>query len=188
MVDLSTVSVRITPVSEEAPAYGEGPDPERFWAWINLLQANRVVQDEMEERLQAAAGLTLAQHELLWRIAAAPEGKLRMNDLASLLLVSKSGVTRLVDRLVEMGFVERTACREDRRVVYAQITGAGHAALDRASPAHVEALERAFSVHLGDSDVRSLRRALRKVLEGNGAWHEERCARAAAEVPDAPAR
>jgi DNA-binding MarR family transcriptional regulator len=150
-------------------------DEERLGAWLNLIQANRVVSDALEEGVEAAAGLSLAEHELLIRIANSPDGKLRMADLASLLLVSKSGVTRLVDRVEEAGLVRRELSPQDRRVTFASITPAGRKALERANPAFAQGLERAFSEHLGDSDVQCLRAALRKVLEGNGQWEEQRC-------------
>jgi DNA-binding MarR family transcriptional regulator len=98
-----------------------------------------------------------------------------MADLASLLLVSKSGVTRLVDRVEQAGLVEREFSATDRRVTFASITPAGREALDRANPAFARGLAQAFSRHLADSDLRCLRAALRKVLEGNGQWEEDRC-------------
>jgi DNA-binding MarR family transcriptional regulator len=150
-------------------------DQERFGAWMNLLQANAVVAEALEDRLQAECGLSLAEHETLVRIAGAPEGRLRMAEVASLLLVSKSGVTRLVDRLEREGFLERGGCATDRRVTYAVITPAGRDALEGSMPVLGEALEIAFSRFLGEGDVRALRKALRKVLEGNGKWEQDRC-------------
>src|SRR5436309_916604 len=103
---------------------------DRMSAWINLVQADSVVSAGIEERLQRACGLSLAEHELLVRLGHAPEGRLRMLDLAHLLLVSKSGATRLVDRLTKEGLVERALCSTDRRVVYAGLTDKGRALLD----------------------------------------------------------
>jgi DNA-binding MarR family transcriptional regulator len=158
-------------------------DPDRSQAWLNLVQAGRVVADALEADVERAAGLSMAEYEVLLRIAGAEGGRLRMVDLAGLLLVSKSGVTRLVDRLEGEGLVEREFSPEDRRLTFARITAAGRRALDRASPAFAASLERVFSRHLGDRDVTCLRTALRKVLEGNGVWEEERCSPAF----DAPA-
>jgi DNA-binding MarR family transcriptional regulator len=160
-------------------------DEERLGAWLNLIQANRIVSDVLEEHVEAAAGLSLAEHEVLIRIGFSPDGRLRMADLASLLLVSKSGVTRLVDRVEQAGLVKREFSPNDRRVTFASITDAGRAALDRANPAFARALDQAFSQHMNDSDVACLRAALRKVLEGNGEWEESRCSpRYASENPD----
>ena len=150
-------------------------DDERFGAWMNLLQANAIVAEALEQRLQAECELSLAENETLARLAHSPEGRLRMADVANLMLVSKSGVTRLIDRLEGAGLATRALCSTDRRVTYAAITPAGREALDRSRPVMAEALETAFSRHLADADVRALRRALRKVLEGNGEWEESRC-------------
>jgi DNA-binding MarR family transcriptional regulator len=150
-------------------------DEERLGAWLNLIQANRIVSDVLEEHVEAAAGLSLAEHEVLIRIGFSPDGRLRMADLASLLLVSKSGVTRLVDRVEQAGLVKREFSPEDRRVTFASITEAGRDALSRANPAFARALAQAFSQHLTGSDVQCLRAGLRKVLEGNGEWEESRC-------------
>jgi DNA-binding MarR family transcriptional regulator len=160
-------------------------DEERLGAWLNLIQTNRIVSDVLEEHVEAAAGLSLAEHEVLIRIGFSPDGKLRMADLASLLLVSKSGVTRLVDRVEQAALVRREFSPDDRRVTCASITDAGRDALERANPAFARALDQAFSQHLDDSDVACLRAALRKILEGNGEWEESRCSpRYASEIAD----
>ena len=148
---------------------------ERIGAWINLVQVDRVVQESLGKRLEGVVGVSLAEHELLWRLAASPERKERMNDLSRLMLLSKSGVTRLVDRLEREKLVARGACETDRRVVYAQITNAGQRILAKAQPIFDAELETSFSRHLNDVDVRTLRRALRKLLEGNDVWQDERC-------------
>jgi DNA-binding MarR family transcriptional regulator len=150
-------------------------EPERARAWLNLVQTNRIVSDALEEAVEVAAGLSMAEFELLVRTANSPEGRLRMVDLASLLLVSKSGVTKLVDRVEQAGLVRRESSAEDRRLTFAVITDAGRQALDRARPAFARGLEQVFSRHLADRDMQCLRTALRKVLEGNGEWDEERC-------------
>lgn len=153
---------------------GANTETERLRAWMNLLQANAVVAEVLEEHLDAV-GLSLAQHEVLMRLVQTERARLRMADLASLLLVSKSGVTRLVDRMEAAGLVRREACPTDRRVVYAALTDEGRRRVEAARPAFVRGLEAAFSRHLDGRDVASLRSALRKVLEGNGQWQEERC-------------
>jgi len=150
-------------------------DPEPFGAWMNLLQAQAVVTEALEARLEAEVGLSLAEHEALSRVSFAPDGRLKMAELADLMLVSKSGITRLVDRVVRQGLVERTTCDTDRRITYASITAKGRRAVDRANPVLESGLAEVFSRPLGDADLRGLRRSLRKILEGNGKWAEERC-------------
>jgi DNA-binding MarR family transcriptional regulator len=148
---------------------------ELFAAWMNLLQAQSVVSEALEDRLQADSGLSLAEHEALSRMAGSPEGDLRMAELADLMLVSKSGVTRLIDRLEARGLVARRACETDRRATYAAITEKGRITAERAWPVLAEGLTESFSRHLGDADVKALRKAMRKILAGNGKWEDTRC-------------
>src|SRR2546430_2273725 len=83
---------------------------ERAGAWLNLLQVNTVVAEALERRLEDKHALSVAEHEVLVRLSHSPDGRLRMQELASLLLVSKSGVTRLIDRMQSAGLVRRVAC------------------------------------------------------------------------------
>jgi DNA-binding MarR family transcriptional regulator len=157
---------------------------ERAGAWLNLLQVNTVVAEALEQRLEERHGLSLAEHEVLVRLSHAPGG-LRMQELASLLLVSKSGVTRMIDRLVAAGLVRRVASPTDRRVIHASITRKGLSKVERSMPDFMTALDDAFSTHLDAHDVDSLRAALRKILLGNGAWEDRRCASAFTQAPPA---
>ncbi|MGH7776543.1 MAG: MarR family winged helix-turn-helix transcriptional regulator [Candidatus Dormibacterales bacterium] len=148
---------------------------ERVAAWVNLGQAARVVQMALDVRLEAAAGVSGAEFDLLWRLRSTPGGRLQMSEIAGLILASKSGVTRLVDRLVEAGLLSRETPASNRRVTYAQLTPRGQEILARAQVAFEGAFDEAFSRHLSDGDVRAVRLVLKKVLEGNGAWARDRC-------------
>lgn len=150
-------------------------DDDRFNAWLNLLQAYSVVTSRIEARLDAATGLSLPEHEVLIRLSQTPEQRMRMLDLSGLLLLSKSGVTRLVDRLEKRGLVERKMSPDDRRVVHAELTDGGSKALADASPVLAAAIKDVFSQHLTDRDVTSLRATLRKILRANGIWSEQLC-------------
>jgi DNA-binding MarR family transcriptional regulator len=150
-------------------------DPDRFNAWFTLLQAHSAVVESLEHKLESEAGVPLAWHEVLSRLVAAPEGRLRMLDLAGLIMLSKSGVTRLIDRMEEAGLVTRGACASDRRVTYAIVTPGGRATLERIRPVFTQGVDEYFSRHLSDADARNLRSALRKVLQGNGRWEKDRC-------------
>jgi DNA-binding MarR family transcriptional regulator len=150
-------------------------DEERVAAWVNLGQATHVVQAALDQQLEAAAGVSGPEFELLWRLRATPGQRLQMTEIAGLLLASKSGVTRLVDRLVEAGLVVREIPPDNRRVAYAQLTPHGSAVLARAQEAFGQAFEAAFARHLSDADVLTMRQVLRKLLEGNGAWAHDRC-------------
>jgi DNA-binding MarR family transcriptional regulator len=143
-------------------------DEARMAAWLALLEAHEAVLSALEDRLQTDAGLPLAWHEVLVRLAGVPEGRMRMNHLARSLLLSKSGATRLIDRMVESGMVARQPCSSDRRVTYAVITDVGRDALRQALPGFVDSFDKAFSRHLSDRETAALQKALRRILEGNG--------------------
>jgi DNA-binding MarR family transcriptional regulator len=151
------------------------PGQDELGAWVNLVQARDVVAAALERRLQADAGVSLGEHEVLVRLATAPRGRLRMLDLATLLLVSKSGITRLVDRLVRVGWVRRELSALDRRFVYAALTERGHAKVRASVPVFAEAVSDVFLRHISEQDVSDLRRILRKLLEGHGLWSDARC-------------
>ncbi len=150
-------------------------DRESVVAWVNLQQANRVVQSTVEERLQAESDLSWPEFELLWRLQAAAKEPLQMSDIAQQLIGSPSGVTRMADRLERDGLIVRETPPDNRRVVHARLTARGSAIVARAREVFAAALEDAFSSHLSGSDVASLRRLMRRLLEANNAWVESRC-------------
>jgi DNA-binding MarR family transcriptional regulator len=160
-------------------------------AWVNFQQAGRVVQGLVEDRLKAETDLSWPEFEVLWRLELATDEPLQMSDIADQLLGSPSGITRMADRLERDGLIARETPRENRRVVHARLTARGRAVLARARLAFTEALEGAFATHLTDSDLASLRRLMRRLLEANGAWVESRCDpkfSTPAKVPAGPAR
>lgn len=148
---------------------------ERVGAWVNLLQVNQVVDRALEQRLKESEDLSLAEFEVLARLSAAPDRRLKMIDIANLLLASKSGVTRIVDRLERAGLVDREIPRENRRIVYARLTPAGVKTFCDARNVFNEAIEASFSQYLSDNEVAALRGVLRKLLVGAGVWEDERC-------------
>jgi MarR family transcriptional regulator, 2-MHQ and catechol-resistance regulon repressor len=105
---------------------------------------------------------------VLSRLHQAPGTRLRMVDITRQLCVSKSGVTQLVDRLEEAGLVVRESCTSDRRLTYARLTDRGEEALCSAEPIWAPVVQEHFSRHLTSADIRCVRAALDKVLEGNG--------------------
>ena len=153
----------------------KGATRERVTAWVNLQQANRVIQALLEESLKAATDLSWAEFEVLWRLEAAAMHPLQMNEIAEQLLGSPSGITRMADRLAKDGLIARETPRENRRVVHVKLTERGASVLASARDAFGEALGQTFSAHLSEADVTALRRLTRKLLEGNGAWVESRC-------------
>jgi DNA-binding MarR family transcriptional regulator len=124
-------------------------------AWFGLLRAHALVARRLDMALQEHHRLSLVEHTVLHRLRAA-DGRMRMSDLAGSALLSPSGVSRLVDRLVTAGLIERTAWRHDGRAIYAVITGAGRRVLDEAEVTYTVELREGLLDHLSGDEVRAL--------------------------------
>lgn len=146
---------------------------ERLSAWLALQRAATVLAEGLGEELEREAGLPLTWYDVLARLEAAPEGRLPMHELAEAVLFSKSGLTRLVDRMAEAGLVRRIACPTDRRVTYAEITPRGRRRLAVAIPVLLASLERRLWRHLSREELDGLRGTLLKVLAASGHPEEE---------------
>lgn len=141
-------------------------DP-RLAAWSTFLRAHSRVVRELERELQAEQELALTDYDVLVQLSAAADRRLRMGELADRLLLSRSGVTRLVDRLVAGGLVERVTCESDRRGQWAALTDAGYDRLRRASPTHLRGVAAHFLDRLSPVDLASLERILAGVLDAS---------------------
>src|SRR5919204_5049650 len=95
-------------------------------AWASLLYGHAALVGALNAQLVAEHGLTINDYEVLLRLARAPERRMRRVDLAESVLLTASGITRLLDGLERDGLVERAQCASDRRVTYAVLTEAGH--------------------------------------------------------------
>jgi DNA-binding MarR family transcriptional regulator len=109
-------------------------------AWRAYLDATRLLIQVLGRQLEADAGISLTDYELLVQLSEAPGQRLRMRDLADATLSTRSGVTRAVTRLERAGWVRRTECEEDRRGMYAELTPSGLAKLAASAPGHVAAV------------------------------------------------
>ena len=136
---------------------------ERIDVWRRFLRAHAHLVDVLGEELERACGLPLTWYDVLVNLHAAPCGELRMNDLARAVLLSRSGLTRLVDRMEAAGYVERRACPSDRRGSLAALTPAGRDALRNAAPVHLRGVAEHFLDKLDDEDVAALARVWDKV-------------------------
>jgi DNA-binding MarR family transcriptional regulator len=143
--------------------------------WINLHQTARVIQGRIDERLRAETNLSWPEFELLMRLELAADHPLQMSEIAAQLVGSPSGTTRIADRLEKDGLIVRATPRENRRIVRVQLTEHGRKVLGEADQTFRTTLQETFGDHLGDHEVAELRRALRHLLEKNGAWQEARC-------------
>ena len=131
--------------------------------WSELSQATDNVRAGLARALGDGSGLAPDDVELLMLLGAAPERRLRMIDVSEALRLSKSGATRLVDRLQDRGLVLRASCPSDRRVVYAGLTDDGVSALDSAAPAFVAGLMEQLGRGLDADSVERLRCDLRRI-------------------------
>lgn len=139
-------------------------DP-RLDAWRAFLRAHARVVRKLERELQAEEQLPLTDYDVLVQLAAAGEHRLRMSELADRLLLSRSGATRLIDRLVAGGLVERVSCESDRRGQWAALTPAGYERLRQASPTHLRGVAEHFLDRLSADDLAVLERTLTRVAD-----------------------
>jgi DNA-binding MarR family transcriptional regulator len=144
-------------------------------AWVGLLRAYTATTRELSALLVAEHGLTINDYEALLHLARAEDRRMRRVDLAEALLLTASGVTRLLDGLEAAGFVERATCASDRRVVYAVLTAAGRAKLDAASTSHLAAVREHFGRRFDDEELDQLAELLAR-LAGGAVAVEEECA------------
>jgi DNA-binding MarR family transcriptional regulator len=112
-------------------------DEDEMRAWHSFLAAGALIDRLVDAQLKDAIGLSHPQYEILVRLADAPDGELRMTELADTLLTSKSGLTYQVTQLEKAGLVERRSCPSDVRGVLAVLTEAGRHRLEQAAPGHV---------------------------------------------------
>ncbi|MEO8462081.1 MAG: MarR family winged helix-turn-helix transcriptional regulator [Chloroflexota bacterium] len=150
--------------TERAPS--ASTDEMDLGPWRSFLHAHARLARRMDEDLRAAHALSLQEYETLLHLAEAPGRRLRMGRLADFLLLSKSGVTRLIDRLVDDGLVERTSCASDARGAEASLTGSGLARLRAAAPTHLAGIRDHFYAAIDGDDVQVVERAMHAVAAG----------------------
>ena len=121
-------------------------------AWRGMLEVHARVTSRLDAEMQAAHGITLSAYEVLMFLGDAPGHRLRMAEIAARALLSRSGCTRLVDRLQRRGYVTRCAADDDGRGLYAEITAGGLALASEARETHLEGIRRAFLSHLTTTD------------------------------------
>jgi DNA-binding MarR family transcriptional regulator len=142
-------------------ARGDRPlDTEEMAAWHAFIRAHARVVRLLEAELEAEQGLSLPAYEVLAHLSEAPERRLRMSDLAAVSVLTPSGLTRVVDRLVREGYVERQRCESDARVVYAAVTEAGLARVEQAYPTHLHGVREHLVDRLSPSQLAAIRDAL----------------------------
>ncbi len=132
--------------------------------WRSFLEAHSTVVKYLERRMQEQHSLPLAWWDVLQQLADGPEGRLRMGELAESVLLTRSGITRLVDRMIAAGLVVREACPGDRRGYFAVITQEGKDTIEKVGPDHSKDAWEVFLGHITEEEAASLEQVFKRVL------------------------
>lgn len=127
-----------------------------FEAWVPFLRAHAAITRELSTRLESQHGLTLSDFDVLVQLYYAPEHQLRRVDIARTVLLTASGVTRLLDGLERAGLVEKARCTSDARVTYAVLTEAGKATFEAALATHVADIDELFNAPFDERERTTL--------------------------------
>jgi DNA-binding MarR family transcriptional regulator len=144
------------------------PSTEELTAWRLFLRSHAIVLRRLETDLMHEHQLPLASYDVLVQLVEAPEHRLRMTELADAVLLSRSGLTRLVDRLEREGLVERQACVEDARGLFAVLTDSGLNRLRQASPTHLRGIQDYAVGRLSHDELHEFVRLLAVFTEAEG--------------------
>jgi DNA-binding MarR family transcriptional regulator len=134
-------------------------------AWAGFLRAHASLVRELDRELEAAHGLPLHQYEVLLVLARADGGRARMSELADRVLLSQSGLTRLVDRLERAGLVVRERCDQDRRGLYARITDEGERRFAEARATHLAGVRTRFLDRFSPAELDGLAGAWERIRD-----------------------
>ena len=156
----------LPPVTSPSPRLEELSAVE-LGAWRGLLRVHSALVRELDAQLEAAHGLPLTSYDVLIQLQSAPGRRLRMAELAESVLLSRSGMTRLVDRLVRDGLIVRHTCESDGRGSFAVLTDEGEAVLGRARPTHLAGVRERFLSRYSDEELLTLSRLWKRVLSDN---------------------
>ena len=130
--------------------------PEQLEAWVSFLRSHAAITRELSAQLLREHGLTINDYEVLLHLSQAEENALRRVDLAERVILTASGITRLLDGLEQQGFVEKAKCDTDARVTYAKLTSAGLRKLRDASKTHLAGIDEIFTSRYSGSELATL--------------------------------
>jgi DNA-binding MarR family transcriptional regulator len=148
----TATAVKITPGEEEREALSEGESR----AWRGFLRAHACLAKRLDAELERAHGLPMSSYEVLHRLEDASGGRMRMCDLAEQAQLSRSGLTRLADRLEREELLERCSCEHDARGSYACLTRTGRERLEEARRTHVVVMREHFFAHFSEGELRAM--------------------------------
>ncbi len=136
-------------------------------AWRGLLRVHARMTKALDAQLVREHGLPLSSYEVLLFLVEAPGERLRMSELADGVLLSRSGLTRLVDRMEREGLLHRERCADDARGYHAEITDKGRTLFARARGTHLDGVRERFLSHLSEAELRTLGELWEKVAPGS---------------------
>jgi DNA-binding MarR family transcriptional regulator len=141
------------------------PRDPRLDSWRTFLRAYSVVRRQLERELEAEQSMGLAEYEVLLLLAYSDQRRMRMSELADMLLLSRSGATRVIDRLEGEELVRRVSCETDRRGQWAELTDGGYDRLRTASRTHLRGVAEHFLDRMPPDELESMAATLRRVVE-----------------------
>jgi len=153
-------------VTATTPRADDELSPTELAAWRGMLRAHAALVRALDAELEQAHNLPLTHYDVLIYLRAAPGRRLRMAELADSVLLSRSGVTRLVDRLERDGLLVRDTCVSDGRGCFAVLTDKGEELLARARPTHLAGVRERFLRHFSDAELETLAEAWNRVHPG----------------------
>ena len=136
-------------------------------AWVAFLRGHAALTRTLNAQLVADHGLTINDYEVLLRLSRAPDLRLKRVELAQSVLLTPSGITRLLDGLEAAGWVEKASCASDARVTYAVLTEAGDRKLRAAADSHLADIDRLFTGHFDEDELQALSSLLSRIGGGD---------------------
>ncbi len=158
----TATAIKIAPPEQETLTLGE------LRAWRGLLRAHACLAKRLDAELEQAHRLPMSSYEVLHLLQEASEGRMRMCDLAEQAQLSRSGLTRLVDRLERDGLLERCSCAHDARGSYACLTESGRERLEEARVTHLAVVREHFLSHFSESELSTLADMWERMAPCNG--------------------
>lgn len=149
------------------------PTSARLDIFGSFLRVHQQVSEALNKNLLKERGISLPWYDVLLHLSASDEGRLRLQDLADRVLYSRSGLTRLIDRMEKAGLVSREPCPDDKRGTFAVLTAPGKRELRRSAPTHLRAIEEHFFSKLSEDEIASLGAAMGNVLKGTRCVSED---------------
>ncbi|HEX4224112.1 MAG TPA: MarR family winged helix-turn-helix transcriptional regulator [Pseudonocardiaceae bacterium] len=143
-----------------------------FFAWMATWRAQSMITKSLEREMRERFALPITACEVLSTLGLMPDGRMRMNDLANWVFLSKSGISQLITQMAGTGLVERQGDPDNLRITYAAITDQGRTTLRRVTPVFFGAIKQHFGQHLSADEASTVLRVMNRVLEAGGLRRE----------------